>query len=414
MFRHVLAGVGGAGHQQRGAAAHGHAGRDEIDLAQLSLGHADQAGGFAGPQGARCHPGRPAGQRALVGCQFAQEAVGVVVGQQHLRRAGGQDHRLVHLRVELLEVVDGQPGQPRGQGHVDVALDVHAQEVRVVLERRQRHCKQSGSGHDVLHRLQLGHVVAGLVGHGQVRVPRAQTGAPVAVDGALHVALAPVVGRQRQVPVAEQAVQPLQVVQRSAGRGEHGAPVVAEEVLAQFEVLAGGGHELPHARGAGSRHRLRVEGTLDEGQQRQVDRHVAAFDFFDDVEQIAPAALGHALHIVGPRGIPLLPLAHEFVVQVGQGVAGADTVPQTGAGSVLVGVQAAPRQVASWRPTGGRLGDCGRAGQLHWCRRRRREGYRRRSDDGWWLGRRHSGAGRQQKGGGKHARAAHQKETGHQ
>jgi RNA polymerase sigma-70 factor (ECF subfamily) len=38
------------------------------------------------------------------------EAVRGVVGQQHLRRAGGQDDRLVHLRVELLELVERHAG----------------------------------------------------------------------------------------------------------------------------------------------------------------------------------------------------------------------------------------------------------------------------------------------------------------
>jgi hypothetical protein len=51
-------------------------------------------------------------------------------------------------------------------------------------------------------------------------------------------AFAPVVGGQRQVPVAKHAVQLLQVVQRGAGGGQHVAAVVAEGVLLELEVLA--------------------------------------------------------------------------------------------------------------------------------------------------------------------------------
>jgi hypothetical protein len=101
--------------------------------------------------------------------------------------------------------------------------------------------------------------------------------------------------------------------------------------LLQIEVLAGGRHELPHARRARHRHRLRVERAFDEGQQRQLGGHAALVDLFDDVEQIAAAALGHALHVVGPRCVPLLPLHHQRVVQVGHGEAGAHPQPQVAA-----------------------------------------------------------------------------------
>ena len=67
---------------------------------------------------------------------------------------------------------------------------------------------------------------------------------------------------------------------------------------------AGRRDELPHARGARHRHRLRVEGALDERQQRQLGRHAALVELLDDVEQVAAAALGHALHVVGPGRVP--------------------------------------------------------------------------------------------------------------
>ena len=170
----------------------------------------------------------------------------------------------------------------------------------------------------------------------QAGVVGGQAGLAVAVDGALHVALAPVVGRQREVPVAELRVQLLQVVERGAGRGQHVAAVVAEQVLLQLEVLAGGGHELPHARGPRAGDGLRVEGALDEGQQGQLAGHAAPLDLFDDVEQVAAAALGHALHVVGAAGVPLLPLAHQVAFQRRHGITVAHALPEVAALGVAV------------------------------------------------------------------------------
>ena len=195
-------------------------------------------------------------------------------------------------------------------------VDRHRVEVRVVLDHRQLGAELVRVREDVLHRLQLGHVVARLVRHVQVGVRGAQARLLVARDGAAHVALAPVVGGQRQVPVAEHAVQALQVIERRAGGGQHVAAVVAEEVLLQVVVAAGGRHELPHAGGARAGDGLRVERALDEGQQRQFAGHAAPLQFLDDVEQVLARAVRHALHVVGPAGVPLLLLAHQVGVEV--------------------------------------------------------------------------------------------------
>src|SRR5574337_97481 len=93
----------------------------------------------------------------------------------------------------------------------------------------------------------------------------------------------------------------------------------------RFWSLAGAPTE-----GGGSleeRARLRVVRALDERQQREVGGHAAARQFLDDVEQVAAAAGGHALHVIGPRRVPLLPLAHQVVVDRRQRVAGADPGP---------------------------------------------------------------------------------------
>jgi hypothetical protein len=138
------------------------------------------------------------------------------------------------------------------------------------------------------------------------------------------------------MPVAEHAVQLGQIVERGTGGSQHVAPVVAEHVLLEREVLAGRRDELPHARGLGGGHGLRVERALDEGQQRELGRHVAALELFDDVEQVAPTTLGHALHVVGSRGIPLLAVSHQVALKVGNRKAAAHPCPQVGArGSVV-------------------------------------------------------------------------------
>ena len=249
MLRHVGLACRAARNEQGRAGLDEHLRRNLVHLAQRGFAHPDLRRRLGRLERLRRDPGGPARGRPAVRRQAVQEAVRVVVGQQQLRRAGGEDHRLVHVRVEGLELLQRHARQPHREFDVDVALDRHAQEVRVVGQRRQHQAEALRPGDDVLHRLQLGHVVARLVGHLQARVVGRQSGLLVARDGALHAAFAPVVGGQRELPVAELRVKPRQVVERGTRRREHVAPVVAEDVLLQVEVLARGGHELPHARG---------------------------------------------------------------------------------------------------------------------------------------------------------------------
>ena len=109
----------------------------------------------------------------------------------------------------------------------------------------------------------------------------------VLVDRALHVAFAAVVGRQRQLPVAEAVVQELQVVERGAGRRQHVAAAVVPPGLLQAVLAAGGRDELPHAGGAHARVGRRVVGALDHRQQRDLGGHAALLQLLHDVEQVA-------------------------------------------------------------------------------------------------------------------------------
>ena len=330
VFGHVGVVAVAARHQQAGAGAHQHARRDVVDLAQFRLAHAHAPGRLGGAHGAGHHPGGPAGQGALVRFEPALECGGDVPGQQDVGRARGHHHGLIDRGIERAKVLLADAGQAGDERHIDVTVECDGVEEGPVANRGQLGTEGIGPGDDVLDRLELGYVLPRLQRHVQVGVAGGQTGLLVACDGAVDVALAPVVGSQRQVPVAEAVVQLLQVIQGCAGGSEHIAPVVAEHVLLEVEGLARGGHELPHAGRAGAGDRLRVERALDEGQQRQLHRHVAALDLLDDVEQVALGARGHALQVVRTAGVPLLAVANQFVVQVGHGKAAPDAVPDVG------------------------------------------------------------------------------------
>ena len=331
MFGHVLTYGSRARHQQRGAGLDHHTGRDAVDLPQFRFAHANPFRRVGGLQGGGCLPCGPARQlTAGIGAQIGLEHGGVVPWKQDLRRAGGQDHGPVGRGVECPEVFQLYLGQLCGQCHVDVARDQHGLEVGVVLDHRQHGDEIARCRDNVLHGLQLGYVEPGLGRHVQVRITRSQAGALVFVDRALHAAFAPVVGRQRQMPVAEHAVQLLQVVQCRAGGCQHVAAVVAKRVLLEFEVFAGSRHELPHAGRLGARYRLRIEGAFDKRQQGQLGRHIAPLQLLDDVKQVLARTLGHAQDVLGPGGIPLLALMHQVAVEVGHAKAAPDPVPKIG------------------------------------------------------------------------------------
>ena len=141
------------------------------------------------------------------------------------------------------------------------------------------------------------------------------------------------------MPIAKALVEHLQVVKRGARGSQHVTAVITKHVLPQVKVFARAGHELPHARCARAGLRLRIEGTFDERQQRQIQRHLAALDFFNDVKEVAPAALCDAQHVVWARGIKLFPLAHQRGIDIGHGKTLAHTLPEidrgTGQGSRL-------------------------------------------------------------------------------
>ena len=267
-----------AGHQQGGTGGDHHPQGNAVDRAQQLDRHVQLLGHLFGFHGAGGLPSGPGGQRPFVmGLQIALEGGGIVPRQQNLGRACGQDHGPVHGGVERLEVLQVHTREFDGDRHIDVPVDGHAFEIRVVLNQGQLGVEGLGLGHDVFHRLQLRHVIPRLVGHVQVAVGQRFAQGFVAGQCPAHTAFPPVVGGQGQMPITKHAVEFLQVIQGRAGRFQHVAPVISEQVLLQIEILARGGHELPHAGRLGAGNRLRIEGRLDEGQQSQFGGHFSAF-----------------------------------------------------------------------------------------------------------------------------------------
>ena len=280
-----------------------------------------------GPVAALQGVGLPRNQRAVVGLKVLLEDRGLLDRQHDGLRAVGLDHRLVMRRVEEPEFLERHLGEARGELDVDVAERRDGRKIGLVGDIEQRNAVVAGIGDDILYGLQLRQVLARLQRHRQALVVRRQSPRLVARDRPAHRAFAPVVGRQREIPVAEIAMEFFQVVERGGGRGQHVAPSVVPEVLPQPVLLAGRGHELPHARGVGAGVRLRVVGALDHRQQHDLGRHPAALDFLHHVVEKVAAALDHAGDIVRIRHVPLLLAFNQRAVHVGQAEAGADAMP---------------------------------------------------------------------------------------
>ena len=158
-------------------------------------------------------------------------------------------------------------------------------------------------------------------------VIRRLAGRPVLGDRARHRVFAPVVGGQRELPVAVHLVETGEVVERRIGRIDDVAAPVVPPVLLQLEALAGARNELPQARGVGARVGHGIERALDHRKQRDLGGHAAFFQLFDDVIEVELAAIEHALQIVGARGVVGHLLAHQGPLDIRYGEALADALP---------------------------------------------------------------------------------------
>ena len=264
--------------------------------------------------------------------QVGGELGGVFLRQQNLGLFAADDDGAVELRVQRLEFVGRQFGQLGRDGDVDVAGLVDGREIRLVVDHGEGQAELGRIGDDVFHRLQFRHVVARFSRHqvGQAFEVGRLAQRLVFLDGALHRAFAPVVGGQRQLPVAKHVIQALQIRQGRIGRGQHAAAVVLEHGLLEVEIASGGGHELPQAGRTGAGESLRVEGGLDKRQQGQFRRHAALFQFLHHVEDVARGARRGAGDVVGAGGVPVDVVGYQLVVDVGNRIAAADAAPDVG------------------------------------------------------------------------------------
>ena len=129
----------------------------------------------------------------------------------------------------------------------------------------------------------------------------------------------------------------------------HVAPLVDPPVLLQPVVLAGARDELPQARGAAARIGDRVEGALDDRQQRKLERHAAFLELAHDVIEVTLAATEGPVEEVRLRAVSLDLARDREVLHVGQRIPGPNAVEQVG---VLVRRQV--REVAVGRRDPGR------------------------------------------------------------
>ena len=195
--------------------------------------------GDAGDRVAALHVvGRHA--HALLGRQRQQgllEARGGVDRHQQAVRAGRVGGPAMEGRIELVQLVAADAGDLGDDLQVDLPAGRDLHEIGLVVDLAELEAVGRRVGHDAPHRQELRHVGAGL--GRQLQVPEIDRACPgaVAVHGALHVALAAVVGGDGQQPVAvEVIVQRLQVIERGAGRGDDVAAAVVPPVLLQAEV----------------------------------------------------------------------------------------------------------------------------------------------------------------------------------
>ena len=269
----------------------------------------------------------PGQQGLAVFGQIFFEQLGLAGRHQQLTaRLVGVD-RAVKRRVEGFEFVQRHAGQLGGDVDVHMLAGAHRHEIRAIVEFVQFEAKALGFGQNIAHGQQLGHVVAGFVGHADGFKRLRQALGAIALQCAADIAFAPVVGRQRQIPVAKHGVEVFQVIQRGVGGAQHIAAAVVPEGLLQAIVAAGGGHELPQAGGLGAGYRGGIEGAFHQRQQGDFGWHAAPLDLVHDVKQIALTTGQGALEVFRLGAVHALVAAHQLAVHFGELIAFADALP---------------------------------------------------------------------------------------
>ena len=199
-----------------------------------------------------------------MGLKVVHEGVDFVGRDDH--RRVGFDDRPVMCRIERNKLLDWHFGEHGGELDVDIRRFGHGAEVGAVGNVQQTQFGQlRWIAKDVFQRLQLGNVVLGFTRHVQAQIVGGQALGAVLADRPSDGAFAPVVGGQRQMPVAVHLIDRLQVLQRCRRRGDDVTPFILPPVLIEVEALAGGRNELPQAGCLGPRVGHRVVGAFNHG-----------------------------------------------------------------------------------------------------------------------------------------------------
>src|SRR5262249_40694827 len=147
-------------------------------------------------------------------------------------------------------------------------------------------------------------------------------------DRPANGALAPIVGRKSQVPIAELCIELLQVVERTLAR-PHAAPaLVGPPLLPATGALPGRRTELAETRSAPAPAARAAAAALDHRQQRDLEGHVSFLHLDHDVIEIAPASLDHAGNVIRTRRVPRFGLCHQGPVDILEDEALLDSIPQ--------------------------------------------------------------------------------------
>ena len=251
--------------------------------------------------------------------------------------------------VQQVKVIDFHVRQSGGEGKVQLAVQRHRADIGLVGHRQQGDAVILGIQHQIAQGEQLRRVAPCFLRQVQREKVGGAAGGLVATHSPRYVALTSVVGGQRQHPVAvEQAMQVLQVIQRSARGLDDITAAVVPPVLLESVLAPRARDELPQARRTAMGIGIGVERAFHHRQQGDLERHVARFDFLDDVMQVGAGTVGDAVQI---RLVPLVPVAGSDdtgMVGIGEREALADAVPDV----VMTGAPINPEVLGGFHAAG--------------------------------------------------------------
>ena len=159
-----------------------------------------------------------------------------------------------------------------------------------------------------------GHVVARFGGHVGVQVPEGLFAG--AAYHALHAARAPVVSRQHQLPIVEDAVEVAQVLTSGFSGFFGGHALVNPFVALQAQVAGRGAHKLPEAGGPHRRFGRRNQGRFHHGQVFQIRGQIVLRQVFLEDGEVQVFALQHALQVAAVAGREECHVSHHRVVEL--------------------------------------------------------------------------------------------------